>query len=446
MFNVQAKVVFFGVLLISFIGELKAEFTGTWEQELAYSTTSEGKRVQKNEALIVPQWSNSFEHFDLTTIGRIQLDTQGQLNSFQQNLPNESTLNEPLYRGQRNRINLRELYLDATWFDIDWRIGKQQVVWGQADGLKVLDQVNPQSFREFILDDFDDSRIPLWMVNVVYPFGDDSLQLLWIPDATGHELPPSESPYYFTSSLLIPQAPLDASGKPIVPVTLKEVQQTRRFFKDSDFGLKYSLFTDTGWDITLNYLYHYLDLPVLYQKPIGSGSDFHIEIQPRYERSHLLGSTFSNAFGSFTLRAEIAYSSDTYHLADTQKKEGVVSSEDVSSVVGVDYLGFEETMLSIQWFQSTLLRSVKLIKRDRTNQTLTLRAQRYFENQTWNLEAIVIMGLNQTEGLVRPKVSKQLTSELEFWLGADVFYGDEAGLYGQFDQQDRLIAGFEFGL
>ena len=32
--------------------------------------------------------------------------------------------------------------------------GKQQVVWGKADVLKVLDVVNPPSFRELILEDF----------------------------------------------------------------------------------------------------------------------------------------------------------------------------------------------------------------------------------------------------------------------------------------------------
>jgi hypothetical protein len=30
-------------------------------------------------------------------------------------------------------------------------------------------------------------------------------------------------------------------------------------------------------------------------------------------------------------------------------------------------------------------------------------------------------------------------------LGADVFYGDPDGLYGQFDEQDRITVGFEWG-
>ncbi len=70
---------------------------------------------------------------------------------------------------------LRELHLD--WrvrlgrARLDLRLGKQQVVWGQSFGLRVLDIVNPQDFREFILDDFDESRIPLWGVQVELPLG-----------------------------------------------------------------------------------------------------------------------------------------------------------------------------------------------------------------------------------------------------------------------------------
>jgi len=49
---------------------------------------------------------------------------------------------------------LREFYLETDWGKSYFTFGKQQVVWGKADGLKVLDVVNPQSFREFILEDF----------------------------------------------------------------------------------------------------------------------------------------------------------------------------------------------------------------------------------------------------------------------------------------------------
>ena len=42
---------------------------------------------------------------------------------------------------------LRELYLDTKIGGVDLRLGKQQVVWGTADGIKLLDIINPTDFR-----------------------------------------------------------------------------------------------------------------------------------------------------------------------------------------------------------------------------------------------------------------------------------------------------------
>ncbi len=56
---------------------------------------------------------------------------------------------------------LREFYMEADWGKSYFTFGKQQVVWGKAGRLKVLDVVNSQSFQELYLEDFDNSRIPL---------------------------------------------------------------------------------------------------------------------------------------------------------------------------------------------------------------------------------------------------------------------------------------------
>jgi len=61
-----------------------------------------------------------------------------------------------------------EFYMDLRLKDFDLRVGRQQVVWGEADGLRINDIINPQDFKEFILQDYIDSRIPLWMGKIDY--------------------------------------------------------------------------------------------------------------------------------------------------------------------------------------------------------------------------------------------------------------------------------------
>ncbi len=86
---------------------------------------------------------------------------------------------------------LREIYIDATMpvnngDEINFRIGRQQVVWGRTDLFRVLDQVNPIDFSiQSIYEEFEDSRIPLGIFSAEYragavgAFDDLNLQLLW---------------------------------------------------------------------------------------------------------------------------------------------------------------------------------------------------------------------------------------------------------------------------
>jgi len=60
---------------------------------------------------------------------------------------------------------LREAYVDAEVNDYSIRFGKQQVVWGTADGMKLLDAINPTDYAEMAQNQMEDSRIPVWMMN-----------------------------------------------------------------------------------------------------------------------------------------------------------------------------------------------------------------------------------------------------------------------------------------
>lgn len=58
---------------------------------------------------------------------------------------------------------LRELYLDTEIGGITLRLGKQQLVWGTADGIKLLDIINPTDYRWLNQDPMEESRIDVWM-------------------------------------------------------------------------------------------------------------------------------------------------------------------------------------------------------------------------------------------------------------------------------------------
>jgi hypothetical protein len=85
------------------------------------------------------------------------------------------------------RDALREAYVDMQQGDWSIRAGKQQVVWGTADGMKLLDAINPTDYSEMAQNQMEDSRIPVWMINAetTLPGGGD-MQMIVAEGKSSH--------------------------------------------------------------------------------------------------------------------------------------------------------------------------------------------------------------------------------------------------------------------
>jgi hypothetical protein len=406
-------------------------WSATWEHELAYRRGG----LQKFESIIQPRFDSSLAPgLDLTAIVRLRGDTEGLLGPSSDRPNNYSAVNGPLAADEHYSFELRELYVDFSLGDSAWRVGKQQIVWGQADGIKVLDVVNPQSYREFILDDFDDSRIPLWSVSGEFYLGQDTaLQLVWLPDTTYHELAEPGSPFAFSSPRLVPPMP-PGDG----PLPEPDIDTPDDPLQDSDVGLRLSSFVN-GWDLSLNYLYHYQDFPVLYLDYGNSA------VNPVYERNHLLGSEFSTSFGDSTFRGELAYNSHTFHGAKFPVPQGIVESAEVSGVFALDHALNADHLISLQWFYSYLTDHDENMYRDEFEQVITSLWQSEFANASWQFRLIGLYSIDDGDSLVQLKLRYWILSNLELWVGADILSGTNSGLFGQFDEEDRILVGFEYG-
>jgi hypothetical protein len=338
-------------------------------------------------------------------------------------------------------LGLRELYVEGSLGPVWLRAGKQQIVWGEADGLKLLDVVDPQEFREFILPDFDESRIPLWSLNAEVPIEKAHLQVIWLPDPSTDDFPEPGKRFAFTTPLLLgPPAP------PGVPVRVRHVDRPDDALADSDAGARLSGMWH-GWDLTANYLYHFSDVPLPFHQVSFAGGLPSVVVRPGYERSHLLGGSCSSAFGDLTVRCEVSYNLDFHSPAKSPPdRDGVVHADELSYVVGLDWYHFAETLLSVQLFQSWALQNASQLERDRLETNLTVLARRQLLNERLTLETMWIQNLNRGDGLVRPKIRYELRDRLFVWLGFDVFYGKSRGVFGQFDRNDRAVLGFEWGI
>ncbi len=391
--------------------------------ESEWAVLTRDASTQKLQLIIEPELETEIgEDTGVTTIIRLRTDAKDNLS-----------------RGDHSQAELREFYLDTSIKDSIVILGKQQVVWGKSDGLKVLDIINPQEFREFILDDFDQSRIPLWTVNAEIPINDVTLQLLLIPDQTYHEFATPGSSYQFTSPVTIPPTPAAAS------VQIKPTITPDQILQDADIGFRLSTFSH-GWDLTFNYLYHYDDTPVLFRTINVITSGLNINITPQYKRTHMIGGTFSNTFGELTLRGELGYLTDKYiSTTNPLDQDGVVKTGELKYVLGFDWYGFTDTLLSTQIFQTYLDRHVTGMIQQQLNTQITFLIKQDYMNETLHAEVLILQDIDYQDGMLRPKLTYEYNDEINVYAGVDIFYGNKDGLFGQFNKTDRFVSGIVAG-
>ena len=210
--------------------------------------------------------------------------------------------------------------------------------------------------------------------------------------------------------------------------------------KDGTFAARFSTFKG-GWDLTLNYLYRFDNFPAIAKQIDSTG----LTLTPTYHRTNTLGGSASNAFGDFIFRSEAVFNSAIYFDTQLTHQSGIAPAKELAYVLGLDWSGLSNTLMSVQLFQSILLNDDDFL-RDKIDTTLTLLARRTFLNESLLTEALWIYHLNDRDHLLRLKADYQWSTNITVGFFADMFSGKEDQLFGQFDQKDQIGLRIEFGL
>ncbi len=117
------------------------------------ATPSHGSDVFKSEVK-----AQIFIDGEVNSDSTYHVELQGYSNS-------KNTSGHDSNTSYTQRDALREAYIDTEYKDWSIRAGKQQVVWGTADGMKLLDTINPTDYSEMAQNQMEDSRITTWMLN-----------------------------------------------------------------------------------------------------------------------------------------------------------------------------------------------------------------------------------------------------------------------------------------
>jgi hypothetical protein len=326
-------------------------------------------------------------------------------------------------------IDLREIFMDIYFETMDVRIGKQQIIWGKADGVFITDIVSPKDLREFLLPDFNEIRIGVTAVKFDYFFGDNTLELVWIPVFSPTRMP-VEGSIWFPS--------LDFPMKPIINESKQEVKSS---VENSELFAKYSVITSRV-DFEIMAAYAWDDDPTLHTtKMIDSLSQqlTGITATPQHHRLGIGGGSFSTTLSGWVFRGEGAYYNGKYfNSTDPVLADVVVQKNYLYYLVGVDYTLWDIN-LSGQFVQQAILDYEDQIMQDEFENTMTLLARGDFLRETLTLELFSYIGLNNNDALIRPRIYYDLSDGFEILFGANIFTND-TGRFGQYNDNDMVYA------
>lgn len=202
-------------------------------------------------------------------------------------------------------LEVRELYLDLNPYDwLSFRIGRQQVAWGETGQYRLLDVVNPidSSWHFGTLESFEDQRMPLWMWLTAIDFAsiDSTLELLWIPLIDDPEDTVSV-PLTFVGAWGLP---FPNTPSPFL-IDNKDMLYPGGELKDMRAGLRWKGPIGDNSTYSLVYMYtHQMSPPVpmrFYQSEIAPGvfDPNHLsKLELEFPRQHIAGGSIDYTFES----------------------------------------------------------------------------------------------------------------------------------------------------
>jgi hypothetical protein len=217
-----------------------------------------------------------------------------------------------------------ETEFDEVWVQgtvsrhLDAKLGRQIVVWGKSDNIRVTDILNPLDRREPGMVDIEDLRLPVGMTRLDCYFGNWDLTGLLV-----HEVRFSKRPAFGSDFLPSSSAPAPEEE----PATTLENTQ----YAATLSGIL------GKWDVALYVADVFDDRRHLEEDPASR------QQARSHSRIRMAGAAASVAAGNWLLKTEAAYFDGLEYSADPDRPK---ARYDV--LAGVEYRGISDTVVSLE--------------------------------------------------------------------------------------------------
>ena len=379
-------------------------------------------------------WSRAVARVQLTAQGELADEVKWKLGARVDVDPVYYSSNfylDPVKRNQRLDFFYRENYLDFSAGDWDFRLGAQQIVWGEVVGLFFADVVSAKDEREFLLPSFDIIRIPQAAARAEYTAGDSHLELIWIPVPVFDKIGKPGADFY--------PAPLPSPTSAQAAALFQNPVTPARRLSNSNYGVRANTLA-AGWDVAAFYYRSFSTAPTFYRLPTGIG-DQPFTFEPHYDRIWQAGGTLSKDFSEFVLRAEAVYThGQGYSVTDPSAPQGVATRQTLDYIVSAEFVLPRDTRLNVQGFQRVFFGGGGgdiAIKGDGFGASIFVSTKL---TSTLEPQLLWIQNFKDGGGLVRPRLNWLAAKNTTLGFGVDIFTGSTDGFFGRFNNRDRVYA------
>lgn len=323
-------------------------------------------------------------------------------------------------------IELREAYMEYASESWDFRIGRQIIVWGKADGIQITDIISPMDYTEFLARDYDDIRIPVDSLKVRVLRDSINFEMIWLPVFVPSILPKGDNPWAVQPKL--------SSN---INVTYSQDIIPGKKLCNSEIGGKISFYFP-GFDMAVSSFYTWTDLPVM-DKSISQdiNNTTNVIIQPHYHRLSFAGLEFSIPFNEFVMRSETAFYYGKYFEPEALS-EKLFKKNTINYLIGIDWSPFGNWMITAQFVDNFILDYNELIDNEEHTMVVTLNVSKKLLRETLALSTMFYCTINGEDLFNRTSTDYALTDAIHVLTGFDVFSGDNNGMFGQFKDNTEV--------
>ena len=364
----------------------------------------------------------------VTASARLRLDARDDLEPGRPATDTYASGSRPLVLGTAGTLEVRDFFVELVSRNGITRFGKQQIVWGRLDGIKVLDLLNPQNFREFILDDFGDSRTGLWSAYTDYNIGNWRTEFAIVPDATSHAIPVDGAWFELTA----PRFRFGAD--PAQPSLPSITARPGHSLGETAFGLRLSRQAGTAE-------FAMVAFSGMDPEPLGRIVSVEGEpmLQRYFERRDALGVSIDIGLGAAVLRTEYAYQPDRMFNVRGEAGLDAVALDQHRGAVGIDVEGPFGLFINAQYLVDFINGSPDGLVRPDEDRIGTLFVRKSFAYDRLIVEARWYRSFTDDDQLVSLGIDYALSDRTSLSFAMQAFAGTEEGLFGQFAQRDRLL-------